>query len=165
MSASQFVDESALPEWLQMQGGQPVAGSNGNGNGAGQPWGAQQRPPQAPPSVPPRAPAPPNRFSASDLVDPNAMPQWAQGGEAAPTFDAASGWGSPARPSSPGEVAPPDAYGRSSLRRGANGNGNGRSQGMPAAGNVRTGSAGDAAGWGIGCGKAGSTILGASSRS
>ena len=106
--------------------------ANGNGNGGGQPWSPQQQVPRAQPSMPPRAPAPQDHFAASDLVDPNSMPQWARGSEAAPTFDSATGWANPQRPSVPGEAAMPDAYGRSSLQRGANGNG-GRSRAMPTA--------------------------------
>lgn len=138
MSASQFVDESALPEWLKAQGGQtgmPAANGNGGGAGAAPPWSPQQQPPAAQPSVPPRADVPQGRFSASDLIDPNAMPQWARGGEAAPSFDSANGWAGPQQPSSPGDAAAGN-YGRSSMRREMNGNGNGhsgRSQAMPSA--------------------------------
>lgn len=134
MSANQFIDESALPGWLQMQGGRgerPAAGMNGAGmNGAGQPWAPQQ--PAAQPSIPPRAEAPDGRFSASDLIDPTAMPEWARGGEAQ-TFDSANGWSNAQRPSLPGETAAPDGYGQSTIYPDANGNGHGgRGQGMPA---------------------------------
>ncbi|MGZ3636526.1 MAG: hypothetical protein ACXVCX_01665 [Ktedonobacterales bacterium] len=108
--ASQFVDESALPEWLRAQGAAPI------------PAGAQ--PPASPmspmspmpasdaraiPSYVPSASAgtPDARpggmsFSASDLIDPDMLPQWARGenGSAAAgnnppqqaTFSSTAGW-------------------------------------------------------------------------
>lgn len=116
VSAADFVDESALPEWLKSQG----AAENG-GNAATPPnaYPPSVVPPFSPaPQVPPAtgsllagtvpehraAPLyspsgaasdePPARFSASDLIDPSAIPSWVTGQSPAPeqSFSSANGW-------------------------------------------------------------------------
>jgi hypothetical protein len=110
MSAGQFIDESALPEWLKAQGGppeRPAAPANGyvgaSANGDG-PWAPQQNPPAQQP-MPPRGDTPQGRFAASDLIDPNALPGWVRGGEGAPAFSSASGWANPQQPAPAGGEA------------------------------------------------------------
>lgn len=132
--ASQFVDESALPEWLRAQGAAPTA------SGAIPP--APQMSPMSPAPMPGMAamPTPDGRaipsyappasagtpdtragmsFSASDLIDPDLLPQWVRGGNdngagngptQQPTFSSAAGWTNkgPAVPGS-GILPPPPA--------------------------------------------------------
>src|SRR5262249_53441886 len=60
IAAGEFIDESALPEWLRSQGGAADPGSPPNGTGA-------------------------TTFSASDLIDPAALPDWVRDSEAGPS--------------------------------------------------------------------------------
>lgn len=112
ISAGDFVDESALPDWLRSQGAHetdaapPTAG----------PFGGMQPEERMVPRYSPAADswaspagfagsgplssglgAPqesPQQFAASDLIDPGALPSWAQGASAAPepSFSSTSGW-------------------------------------------------------------------------
>lgn len=102
LPASQFVDESALPSWLKAQGGLSMGEAAAPQVGA-IPLG---RPEEAPPTVlmPGRGqslasaaePAPSAgglNFSASDLIDPSALPSWIQGEPAPqPNFSSTQGW-------------------------------------------------------------------------
>lgn len=86
LSASAFVEESALPEWLKSQGGvpaattaqgmaasyaapSPAAGQESRHFGAYVPGGASA------PAEDARA----EKFSVSDLIDPEALPSWVSG--------------------------------------------------------------------------------------
>ncbi len=100
MGANELVDEAALPEWLRSQSGimnvgSPLAPLVGQGNGAN---GAQPMQPMQPKQPAQPAAPPPNpqdaallangsaagTFSASDLIDPSALPDWVRGANAAP---------------------------------------------------------------------------------
>jgi hypothetical protein len=80
IAAGEFIDESALPEWLRSQGGTPTSGA--------QPQA--QQPSVTPPTNGPAS----TTFSASDLIDPAALPEWVRGSDAGPTatFSSTSGW-------------------------------------------------------------------------
>lgn len=135
VSASQFVDESALPEWLRAQGAASMSpGAMPSGAmppappmpPAAIPSAAMQMPsPDAraiPPYIPPASSGAPDArsgmsFSASDLIDPDVLPQWVRGenGNAAAgnipsqeaTFSSTAGWTNN-RPSPPGSgLLPP----------------------------------------------------------
>lgn len=91
LSASAFVDETALPEWLKSQGGVPAQGSahpsqvlagsyaaaasanESRDFGAYAPQGAQAAQAARPEEDSPA------RFSVSDLIDPEALPSWVSG--------------------------------------------------------------------------------------
>jgi hypothetical protein len=105
IAAGEFIDESALPEWLRSQGGGAAAS------------GVL---PQAQPAsgAPPNTGASSTTFSASDLIDPSALPEWVRGPDAGPTatFSSTSGWTSrqpvppapePASPVIPRDELPP----------------------------------------------------------
>ncbi len=125
ISASEFVDESALPDWLRSQGamepnGAPPAPAPFGGRQpeesvsprympASDAWSPSANP-AASGQLPLGRPAPqevPGQFAASDLIDPSAIPSWVRGGEAAPapSFSSTSGWTS-RQPAAP---APTDA--------------------------------------------------------
>lgn len=152
MSAADFVDESALPEWLKSQGAMetpaaaapqapfasPYAGPSPADRVAPQyvpadgTWGGSSRLAGSGQldQDPPVQRSPSGHFSASDLIDPSALPSWVKG-EAAPpppSFSSTSGWTSrqPAAPISAGgqsstleprgpEVAPPSTWGSAEL--------------------------------------------------
>jgi hypothetical protein len=102
IAAGEFIDESALPEWLRSQGG----------------TGATGAPPQAQPPVgtPPTTGAASNTFSASDLIDPAALPEWVRGSDAGPkaTFSSTSGWTS-RQPVPPASEPPTPGISRNEL--------------------------------------------------
>ncbi len=133
IAASDFVDESVLPEWLRAQGAVPSTGASPaapaagtlytphapaaqperaippyvpgsfGGNAAGIPAGMAPGMPGAMPAANPASEQPIATFSASDLIDPSALPDWVQGGTASEqmTFNSTEGWTSkaPAAPS------------------------------------------------------------------
>ncbi len=126
--ASQFVDESALPDWLRAQGA-PPAPSNAMSPmspmspGAMPGMGTAPTPDARaiPAYVPPAASGAPEAragmsFSASDLIDPDLLPQWVRGDNGAgagngpapqATFSSSAGWTSKA-PAVPGSgILPP----------------------------------------------------------
>ncbi|MGO8949024.1 MAG: hypothetical protein ACLQUY_15530 [Ktedonobacterales bacterium] len=110
IAAGEFIDESALPEWLRSQGG--LAGIPG----AASPSGQFVAPPVAQPGLAGLAGSrasssgnmawtpdtaslladggAPATFSASDLIDPSALPEWVRGSDAGPvaSFSSTSGW-------------------------------------------------------------------------
>ena len=82
LSASAFVDETALPEWLKSQGGVPAASTAQPLYAA--PTASQHSPAHAPymPGAAPTARADEEsagKFSVSDLIDPEALPSWVSG--------------------------------------------------------------------------------------
>ena len=103
MGAGSFVDDGALPGWLRGQnGGQPApdagynapgASSINGGTNAGyrQAGGAPNMLPHYGPSDP--AEPAPAQFSASDLIDPRALPGWVQrSGDPQASFSSSAGW-------------------------------------------------------------------------
>ena len=98
IAAGEFIDESALPEWLRSQGGTAANGAI----------------PQAQPasSAFPTTAASSTSFSASDLIDPAALPEWVRGSDAGPaaTFSSTAGWTSrqpvPPPPETPSPAIP-----------------------------------------------------------
>lgn len=122
--ARQFVDESALPEWLRAQGAAATP-SNAMPSAALSGMASMPSPdaraisayvPPAPSGTPEARPG--MSFSASDLIDPDLLPQWVRGDNGAgagvgngpppqATFSSASGWTSKA-PAVPGSgLLPP----------------------------------------------------------
>lgn len=102
--ASQFVDDAALPNWLKAQGGiqraEPAAMPAPQPS-AGAPVDETARVPAprastgqgSSPASGPAAHAAPYGFSASDLIEPGALPPWAMDAQApAPTFSSSTGW-------------------------------------------------------------------------
>jgi hypothetical protein len=91
LSASAFVDESALPEWLKSQGGVPAQGSAQPSQMLAGSYVASATPSESRDFgayVPQGAQAAqtarieddgPARFSVSDLIDPEALPSWVSG--------------------------------------------------------------------------------------
>lgn len=122
MSASEFVDESALPEWLRSQGAiETPAAAAPNAPFGGEPATERVAPRYVPtadtwnaslgsggsgqlPTDHAAGAEAGGQFAASDLIDPTALPGWVRGAEApaAPTFSSTSGWTSrqPAAPAS-----------------------------------------------------------------
>ncbi len=103
VGAGSFVDEGALPGWLRAQsGGQPSPGAGygpmnaaqqnaGMDGGYLQAGGAQGTQPQYGPGD--HAEHAPGQFSASDLIDPKALPSWVQRtGDAQASFSSSAGW-------------------------------------------------------------------------
>lgn len=93
LSASAFVDESALPEWLKSQGGVPAASMAQSSYAA--PAATQNAPAFA--SYTPGAASTARaegdaegKFSVSDLIDPEALPSWVSGQNAS----SGAGWAS-----------------------------------------------------------------------
>lgn len=78
--AGEFVDESALPEWLRSQGGASETAGNPARN-------LEQASSLAGGSAT-------STFSASDLIDPSALPDWVRGTDEGPSaaFSSTSGW-------------------------------------------------------------------------
>lgn len=115
-AASQLMDETALPGWLRAQG---AALASPGGAGWPQPAPPAQsatahvpRPPQSPILAPAAGTAPwggagvesqpvAQRFSASDLIDPDTLPSWARGGQETPGA-ARDSFGAPPAPSADG---------------------------------------------------------------
>ena len=103
LTAGEFIDETALPVWLKSQGALSQGGLAGGG---WQPGPQAQQPAPVPRALPPYAPAytpgnaiqdePPvgMRFSASDLIDRQALPQWVhtQEGDPPQSYGSAAGW-------------------------------------------------------------------------
>jgi len=112
LSAGNFVDEGALPDWLRSQGqaagfippaSAPLA--------AGLPAEDRRPPMYVPPSVPSEqahgpAAATGATFAASDLIDADSLPQWVRGrdGGGGASFSSTEGWTSkgPSVPLAPG---------------------------------------------------------------
>lgn len=134
VSASAFVDEGALPSWLRSQSGMlPPAGAPGGvqQQGATPQWTAAARGPAAPSQQAGMTPvyggpaAQPgiSQFSASDLIDPQAVPGWVRGQASGPnsagqSFSSTAGWTSqqataarPAQPASPSNAASASSFG------------------------------------------------------
>jgi hypothetical protein len=98
LAAGEFVDEAALPEWLRSQGGIPGMAPPSGTLSAGQPKiGASSSGHVAPnlqeASLLANGSAA-GTFSASDLIDPSALPDWVRGSEAGPaaSFSSTAGW-------------------------------------------------------------------------
>ncbi|MGH2516846.1 MAG: hypothetical protein ACRDHP_14425 [Ktedonobacterales bacterium] len=100
VSASDFVDESALPDWLKSQG---AVGSERDSQASPYAQAPAALPDGTVPAhriAPMYRPAgetsdgPPAGFAASDLIDPSALPSWVASQEPAPeqSFSSASGW-------------------------------------------------------------------------
>ncbi len=100
MSASTFMDEAALPDWLRSQGAQPPITAQ-----AAFPAGSWQLDAQERAMPTPAAPAAgwqrepgggaggSAQFAASDLVDPEALPSWVRGeGTQQAAFSSTLGW-------------------------------------------------------------------------
>lgn len=104
ISAGTFVDESALPEWLRSQGAMespaPAASVERLAPQYVPPTGAWDA--SAAPGASgllsqeqPAAASPAGQFSASDLIDPSALPSWVSSGqqaEVSPSFSSTTGW-------------------------------------------------------------------------
>lgn len=137
--ASHFVDESALPDWLRAQGAPPspshaVSPMSSVSPGMGQGMGPAPTPDARaiPAYVPPASAGAPEArtgmsFSASDLIDPDLLPQWVRGENGAgagngpaqqATFSSSAGWTSkaPAVPGS-GLLPPPPSAPASSWQQ------------------------------------------------
>jgi hypothetical protein len=104
--SAHLLDDSALPQWLRAQvdgqaGYQPPAsppsyqtpGGFGGPSAAPPTWGGPA-PMAPPPASAPAFGAPVNSFAASDLIEPGAVPAWAQQGAPAvqPEFSSTLGW-------------------------------------------------------------------------
>ncbi|HEU5440568.1 MAG TPA: hypothetical protein VFU88_14885 [Ktedonobacterales bacterium] len=114
LAASQLMDESALPDWLRAQGAS-LASPAAAGWPAPLPQSANApapRPPYSPALAPAAGTAPwgsaaaesqpvAQRFSASDLIDPDALPSWT-GGSQEPLGAARDSFGAPPAPSANG---------------------------------------------------------------
>lgn len=113
-AASQLLDQSALPDWLRAQGAAAASPMGGAWPPAAQPAaGSTARVPQPRfPAGPPESASGPaswgdpsvdsqpvaQRFSASELIDPDALPSWARPGQE-PLGAAREPYAAPAAPS------------------------------------------------------------------
>jgi hypothetical protein len=99
LPANGLMDETALPDWLRSQAAEPGRGAPAQEERAapryvpGSGFGAA---PESQPADENTGEEPVARFSASDLIDPDSLPSWAQGAsggtQAQPTFSSTSGW-------------------------------------------------------------------------
>ncbi|PWT76989.1 MAG: hypothetical protein C5B60_03415 [Chloroflexi bacterium] len=98
LAAGEFVDEAALPEWLRSQGGIPGMAPPPGTLPAGQPTKGAGSPGYVAPNLQEASllanGGAAGTFSASDLIDPSALPDWVRGSEAGPaaSFSSTAGW-------------------------------------------------------------------------
>jgi hypothetical protein len=98
LAAGEFVDEAALPEWLRSQSGIPGMAPPSGTQSAAQPKFSASSSAHIAPNLQEASllanGSAAGTFSASDLIDPSALPDWVRGSEAGPaaSFSSTAGW-------------------------------------------------------------------------
>jgi hypothetical protein len=112
LAAGEFVDEAALPEWLRSQSGIPGMAPPSGTLSAGQPKIGTHSSGHAAPNLQEASllanGGAAGTFSASDLIDPSALPDWVRGSEAGPaaSFSSTAGWTTNRQPVPPAPETP-----------------------------------------------------------